>query len=209
MDPRGYPAPPPPPRSNRGGFVVAGLVGLVVGGLLVGGAWMLFGGGDGTSSTPIAAPERIGDYSRFGDAAERKDEERGGKVADRYRDWDKRSSERLSAAHEGAGAFVQSYTNDDLEETFVLEAVRAPSPFPPYAQYSDPEVLGMERPVEELREFGDVGCLVRNDPSTSYVLSCVRTDDELTVRITHAAGDLIEDPEAVAKLVDTAWGELS
>lgn len=85
----------------------------------------------------------------------------------------------------------------------------APAPYPPYAPYSDPEVLGLERPVEELREFGDVGCLVRNDPSQSYVTSCVRTDDGLTVRITHVGGDLLEDPEAVAQLVDTAWAELS
>jgi hypothetical protein len=130
-------------------------------------------------------------------------------VADRYRDWDQRSSERLSAAHDGAGAFVQTYTDDDLEQSFTVEAVRAPTPYPAYVPYSDPEVLGMERPVDEFREFDDVGCVIRNDPSQSYVISCLRTDDELTVQITHVTGDLLEDPETVAGLVDTAWQELS
>ena len=207
-DPRGFPPQAPPPRPGRGGLLVAGLVGLVVGGLLVGGAWLLFGGAGGSSSSPVAAPARLSDYARFPDAATKRDPERGKEVADRYRDWDRRSSERLSAANEDAGAVVQTYTNDDLEDTFVLEAVRAPSAGP-YAAYSDPEVLGMERPVEEVREFGDVGCLLRNDPSRTYVISCARTADDLTVRITHVAGDLLEDPAAVAELVDAAWDELA
>lgn len=180
----------------------------MVGGLLVGGAWLLFGDG-GPSSAPISAPRRVSDYTPFGDAAERLDRDKGKAIADRYRDWDQRSSERLSAAYDGAGAFVQTYTDDNLEQSFTVEAVRAPTPYPPYAPYSDPKVLGMDRPTEELREFDDVGCLIRNDPSQSYVISCVRTDDNLTVRITHVTGDLLEDPETVAELVDTAWQELS
>ena len=204
--PRGFPT--PVPRRGRGGAVLAGVAGLVVGGLLVGVAWLLLGD-DGASSSPISAPARISGYMRYGDAAEGVDREKGREIADRYRDWDQRSSERLSAAHDGAGAFVQSYTDEGLEQSFTVEAVRAPAPYPPYAPYSDPEYLRMERPVEELREFGDVGCLVRNDPSQSYVTSCVRTDDDLTVQITHVGGDLLDDPEAVAKLVDAAWQELS
>jgi hypothetical protein len=205
--PRGYPT--PVPRRGRGGVVIAGVAGLVVGGLLVGGAWLLFGGGGGGSSSSITAPETISAYARYGDAVERFDPDRGKDVADRRRDWDQRSSERLSAAYDGAGAFVQSYTDKSLEESFTVEAVRAPMPYPPYVPYTDPEVLGTERPTEELREFGDVGCVVRNDPSQSYVISCVRTDDDLSVRISSVSGDLIEDPEAVAGLVNATWQALS
>lgn len=206
--PYGYPIPGPAPRRGRGGVALAGIAGLVVGGLLVGGAWLLLGD-DGPSSSPLSAPERVADYVRFGDAAERIDRDNGQEVAARYRDWDQRSSERLTAAHDGAGAFVQSYSDENLEHSFTMEAVRAPVPYPPYAPYSDPEVLGVDRPVEELREFGNVGCLVRNETAQSYVTSCVRTSDDLTVQITHVTGDLIDDPETVAKLVDTAWQELS
>jgi len=206
--PSGFPMPAPAPRRGPGGVILAGVAGLVVGGLLVGGVWLLVGDG-GASSSPISAPERVSDYARYGDAAERIDRDKGKEIADRYRDWDQRSSERLSAAHDGAGAFVQTYTDDDLEQSFTVEAVRAPAPYPPYAPYSDPEVLSMERPVEELREFGDVGCLVRNDPAQSYVTSCVRTDNDLTVQITHVTGDLLDDPQAVAELVDATWQELS
>jgi hypothetical protein len=181
----------------------------VVGGLLVGGAWLLFGDGDGASSWPISAPARVSDYAKYGDAAERMNDDKGKEIADRHRDWDRRSSERLSAAHDGAGAFVQTYTDDNLEQSFTVEAVRAPAPHPPYVPYTDPEWLGMERPVEELREFGDVDCLIRNDASQSYVTSCARTDDDLTIKITHVGGDLLEDPEAVAELVNTVWRELS
>jgi hypothetical protein len=82
-------------------------------------------------------------------------------------------------------------------------------PFDSGGPYSDPDFLGMDRPVEELREFGEVGSLVRDDPSQSYVISCARTDDDLTARITHVSGDLLETPEAVAELVNAAWQELS
>jgi hypothetical protein len=204
--PRGYPI--PAPRRTTRNVVLAGIAGVAAGGLLVGGAWLLFGSG-GVSSSPISAPPRVSDYTLFGDAAERIDRDKGKELGDRYRDWDQRSSERLSAAHDNAGAFVRTYTDDKLEQSFTVEAVRAPAPYPPYVSYSDPKVLGMDRPTEELREFDDVGCLIRNDPSQSYVISCVRTDDDLTVQITHVTGDLLDDPEAVAKLVDTVWQELS
>ncbi|HWM06696.1 MAG TPA: hypothetical protein VNP92_30530, partial [Actinophytocola sp.] len=109
---------------------------------------------------------------------------------------------------DGAGAVVRSYTDDDGSSTFLLEAVRAPAPATPFVPYSDPEVLGLERPIEEMREFGAVTCLMRNDPGLSHVVSCQRTSDDLTVAISHVNGDLGEDPEKVAKLVETAWDDL-
>jgi hypothetical protein len=63
-----------------------------------------------------------------------------------------------------------------------------------------------------VRTFGEVACSIRNQgPDDSFVLFCVRTDDELTVQITHVAGDdhLNQNPEAVAELVATAWEELA
>lgn len=206
--PRGFPPPVPAPPNRRGPAVVAAIVSLVVGGALVGGAWLLFGN-DGASSSPISAPARLSDYVKHGDASVFAENANGREVAQRRDDWDAKSAERLAAAHDGAGAFVQTYTDKDVRNTFMLEVVRAPAPFPPYVPYSDPKDLGMERPLEELRTFGDVGCLVRNDPAQSYLTSCLRTNANLTVQISHVSGDLAQDPAEVAGLVDKAWQELA
>jgi hypothetical protein len=192
-------------------MIVAVIVGLVAGSALASGAWLLFGN-DGASSSPIAAPERIGDYVQQADAKPNREHEQGRKIARQRDDWDRRSSERLSESHDGAGAVVQTYADDDLQNFFALEAVRAPVAFPPYVPYTDPETLGFGKPSEEVRTFGDVACAIRNSgPDDSFVVLCVRSDAELTVQITHVAGDdaLSQNPEAVAELVATAWEELS
>jgi hypothetical protein len=75
--------------------------------------------------------------------------------------------------------------------------------------YSDAKYLGVKRPFEEMRRYGDVACLVRNNPDQTYVESCVRTSDELTVQISHVSGDLDKDPKAVAGLVTVAWDDLA
>jgi hypothetical protein len=204
--PSGFPAPVPEPSKPRGTALVAGIVGLAVGAAVVGGAWLLFGN-DGASSSPISAPDRLSEFASHG-AAEVYDGDRGQELVDRLEEWDGRSSERLSATHDGAGAVVRSYTDGNAESTFLLEAVRAGVPATPFVPYSDPEVLGLERPIEEVREFGAVTCLMRNDPGRSHVVSCQRTSDDLTVAISHVNGDLGGDPEEVAKLVETAWDEI-
>jgi hypothetical protein len=189
-------------------MIVVAVVGLVAGAALASGAWLLFGN-DGASASPIAAPERLGDYVRPADARGNRNSEESGERVRRQADWDRRSGERLSEANDGAGAVVQYYTDDGLLNTFMLEAVRAPVAFPPYVPYSDPKTYGLERPFEEAREFDDdVACLLRNEPKLTYVMSCVRSTGDLTVQITHVSGDLNQDPDAVAKLVADAWEEL-
>ncbi len=202
--PRGFPAPVPGRVNPRGPLLIAGFLGFVVGAIVVGGAWLLFGN-DGASSSPISAPDHLKGYVRQGEAKAHGDKR---EFADRRDDWDRRSGERLSDANGGAGALVQTYSDQELQNTFMLEVVRAQVAFPPYVPYSDPAVLGMDRPPEELREIGDVACLVRNDPAQSYVASCLRSEDGLTVQITHVSGDLLQKPDEVAGLLDAAWSEL-
>ncbi|WP_143229515.1 hypothetical protein [Actinophytocola xanthii] len=137
------------------------------------------------------------------------EDDRGQENADRQRDWDSRSTQRLAAAYDDAGALVRTYSDDSVENRFALEAVRAPSPNL-YAPYSDAEYLRLDRPVEEVRVFGEVSCSINNtSPDLSAVVACQRGDEELTVRITRVGGDLLQDPEQVAELVDIAWRELS
>jgi hypothetical protein len=207
--PSGFPAPVPTSQKARGRVFVAGIAGLAIGAATVGGAWLLFGN-DGASSSPISAPARISDFVQFGEAEVFDEDGRGKEQGDRQRDWDARSSERLSAANDGAGAVVRGYTDDRVEGTFTLEAVRAPSP-EPFALFSDPEYYGQDRPLEEVRAFGEVACAFSNTgPDISALVSCQRTDGSLTVRITHIGGDdLREDPERVAELVDTVWAEVA
>jgi hypothetical protein len=205
----GYPPPVPARATARGPLIFTGIAGLVVGALLVAGAWLLFGN-DGASSSPIAAPKRLGDYVQFADAKPNRENQQGRKLSRQRADWDRRSSERLSESHDGAGAVVQGYADDELLNFVTLEAFRAPVAFPPYVPYTDPDTLGFGKPSEEVRTFDDVACTIRNDgPEQSYVTMCLRSDDQLTVQVTHIGGDLNQNPEAVARVVSAAWDELS
>lgn len=202
------PAPPNGGASPRAIAVFAGVAGLVVGAALASGFWLLFGNESGSSSS-VAAPERLGEYYRIPDVPKIGEGDNQQRMADRMSRYDKESTARLSAAHDGAGAVVQQYANEDFESMFSLEVVRAPSPYPPYVPYVDPEDLGLDKPVEEVIEYGQVACAVRNQPSQPpIVMVCMRTTDDLTVAITHVNnGDVAA--KDVAKLVDEAWSEVS
>lgn len=202
------PAPPNGGASPRAIAVLAGVAGLVVGAALASGFWLLFGNESGSSSS-VSAPERLGEYYRFPDLPKIGDGDGQQRMADRQNRYDQENTARLSAAHDGAGAVVQQYASEDLDTMFSLEVVRAPSPYPPYVQFSDPEDLGLDKPVEEVLEYGDVACAVRNQPSQPpIVLTCVRTTGDLSVAITHVSNTDVT-PEDVAKLVDEAWSEVS
>ncbi|MFC4858153.1 hypothetical protein [Actinophytocola glycyrrhizae] len=173
------------------------------------GIWLLFGNESGSTS-PVSAPERLGDHYRFGDVPRLSSGENQRKTVDRQNRYDGESSARLSESNDGAGALVQTYANNDLDSMFALQVVRAPSPFPPYVSFSDPKDLGVDKPREEVLRYGSVACAVRNDPGQPpRVMVCLRTSDDLTVSITNTNGDLGEQPEEVAKLVDEAWSEVS
>lgn len=208
---------PAPPSRGRATVVVAAVIGLVVGAAVASGAWLLFGGDGGAvggSSVAVSAPARLGDYYRYPDL--QKVRERNGesgdmtKVVDRQAKWDKESSARLSASRDGAGAVVQQYGNEELDSMFSLEVVRSPTASPQYVAYSDPEYLHVEKPPEEMVEFGPVSCAVRNLTSgETFVATCLRTSEDLTVTVSHANGDLGKDPQAVADVVNEAWSQLS
>jgi hypothetical protein len=202
------------PRRPNGGAspravaVLAAVAGLVVGAAVTSGAWLLFGNGEGSSAT-VSAPGRVGDYYRFGDVPAM-DGDRQRQAVDRQVRYDRESSGRLSAAHDGAGAVVQQYANEDLDSMFSLEVVRTRSPFPPYVPFSDPEDLGVDKPFEEVLRYGTVACSVRNSPGQPpIVLGCLRTSDDLTVTVSRVTGDAGQRPQDVAKLVDAAWSEVS
>lgn len=204
---------PVPTRPNGGASpraiaVFAGVVGLIVGAAVASGIWLLFGN-EGGSSAAVSAPERIGEYYRFGDVP-RMSGDKQQKAVDRQVRYDKESSGRLSEAHEGAGAVVQQYATEDLDSMFSLEVVRTRSPFPPYVPFSDPKDLGTEKPFEEVLRYGTVACSVRNNPGQPpIVLGCLRTSGDLTVTVSRVTGDAGQRPEDVARLVDEAWSQVS
>jgi hypothetical protein len=203
------PAPPNGRANPRAIAVFTGVAGLIVGAALTSGFWLLFGNESG-SSADVSAPERIGEYYRFDKTPDPGSEGRHQQVVDRHERYDEESSARLSAAHDGAGAVVRRYSSEGLDTMFTLEVVRVPSPFPPYVPFTDPEDLGTDKPVEEILRYGSVACAVRNSPGQPpIVMACLRTAGDLTVTITRATGDLGQQPEDVAKLVDEAWSAVS
>lgn len=204
------PAPPNGGASPRAIAVLAGVAGLVVGAVLASGMWLLFGNENGSSSSSVSAPDRLGEYYRLVDHPKINDREGAQRMVDRQKRYDQENSARLSAAYDGAGAVVQQYASESLETMFSLEVVRAKSPYPPYVQFSDPKDLGLDKPFEEVLEYGDVACAVRNQGSQPpIVVACVRTAGDLTVSITHVTNIDDVTTEDLAKLVDEAWSEVS
>ena len=198
-----------PPNGGGGPRAIAvfsGVAGLLVGAALASGFWLLFGN-EGPSSSSVSAPERVGDYYRFADVPELSSGDNQQKVVDRQTRYDRESTTRLSEAYDGAGAVVQRYSNADLDEMFTLQVVRAPSPTP-FVPFTDAKDLGLDKPMEEVVEYGSVTCAVHNSPGQPPIaMTCLRSSDDLTVSITHVNGEIA--PEDVAGLVDEAWSEVS
>ncbi|MFJ7047722.1 hypothetical protein ACIQVC_30585 [Streptomyces sp. NPDC101112] len=208
-------------------FLLGGLLGLTLGVGLVGGAWLITGDdGDeapGAAGAPAArggelsAPVKLGRFVHQDEAVLELDASKGKELAERNRDWDDRSGERLSEAHGGAAATVQSFSDSRLESFFQFAAVRGPSPRP-YVPYTDPAALGLEKPTTEKVTFGKVDCVLQHQPTNAgnepepdsvSTVSCQRGDERLTVLVRDVTGDLTHEPSEVARLVDEAWAGLT
>jgi hypothetical protein len=202
-------------RPRRTGILVAGVIGLVIGALVASGIWLLAnsGGGGPAGSGPPVPPAKLGEYARIGDL--RLSQSGLGKQnADRVSGWNQHSAERLSATYGGAAAAAETYYDEGMRTQFALYLVRTRAPFPPFVPFQDSAYLQVKRPFEEMRQFGDVACMVRNDPvptngedraDTTHVVTCLRTSDHFTVQIAYVTDDLGNNPQQVADLVNQAW----
>jgi hypothetical protein len=205
-------------------LVLAGVLGLVLGAAIVGGAWAFTaagspgkastGGGTGGSITP---PPRLGAYQQVADLDLYRSD-KGKANLERIQSWNQQSAKRLSESYGGADARLQSYADAGLDSQFTLQIVRASTPFPPYVPYQDPQVLGIARPSQEVLRFGQVACVVQNDvvvagqnpgPESVHVLSCLRTGPGRTITIGPVTGSVGHRPQEVAALVDEAWTKLA
>jgi hypothetical protein len=198
-------------------LLLAGLLGLVVGGLVVGLIW--YGSGSTnpvTGTQSITLPDSIGEFVPFGEVDLNKTSRGKDNVA-RIESWDEQSSQRLSKAT-GASATVRAYADKDLRNQLTVLAYRAKAnPNPPYVPYQDANTLGLVRPPDEVTQFSDVSCVLRNDPTavgqspspnSAHTISCVRTGTQLTVEI-RPTGDISNEPQRVAQLVDEVYQTLS
>jgi hypothetical protein len=112
----------------------------------------------------------------------------------------------------GASAAAKRYVDARLESTLLVIAVRASSPGL-FDTSMSAQALGLTRPLEEVRSFGPVSCLVRNDVVAAgqasasvpvHVERCQRTSAALTV-LAEASGPLGDSPEQAAALINRAW----
>lgn len=94
--------------------------------------------------------------------------------------------------------------------------MRARSPLP-WVPYQDPADLHLARAPQEVLRFGDVSCVVQNQPTpegsepaqdAATTTLCARTGPDLTVQVLYPGPDLGHQPERVAQLVDEAWASL-
>jgi hypothetical protein len=197
----------------------AGVIGLVVGGLIIGGLWLENGGGGGTriDSKSVTLPSRIAEFVPFDQVELNKTGQAGAANVARVKSWDDQSSKRLSKSNSGAGALVRAYADKDLRNQISVLAVRAPAENPQFVPYQDANTLGLVHAPEEEEQFSEVSCVIRNDPTQAgtapplnsvHTTSCRRSSDTLTVEI-RPTGDISNEPQRVANLVDEVWDTLN
>ena len=201
--------------------MVAAVVGALLGAAVVGVLWLALGGDDdgedaaAADTTPLAAPTALGGYVPAGGAPALQNEN-GQRQIERISRLNQRTAQQLSEAFGGAGAVAATYVDDELLTFVPLVAVRAQSP-QPWVPYQDPADLHLARAPQEVLRFGDVSCVVQNQPTPEgqepaedavITTSCVRTGPGLTVQVLYPGPDLGHQPARVAQLVDEAWASL-
>ena len=205
------PGPPPVPPSGQGasskksraGFLLGlagGVVVAVVVGLVLALTGVLHFGSKGqdeaaaVDTTPVTMPDTLGGLRQASAVVGEKSPEQGAKTIERYQATAARTAEAYSAAYGGAAAGVQVYADDNLETIPTVIAVRAPSPRMTNGVVSDPADLGLAALPQQVKQFGDVDCLIVQqqtapagqeiDPENERTTSCQRTGDGLTVQVT-------------------------
>lgn len=207
---------PAPPRRSVSP-VIAAAIGLVVGAAGVGVPWLLTTHDTGVASgLPLQAPATLGGVDKADvQPVKVKDDLAHRQFAQRNATSDRENTNRVAAAY-GAPALVQTYTAVDFAHSFQITAVRthAPGLAIPYEQKDN----GLAGPTNELRQVGDVSCVLHNDlapfeeptPDKTSVLLCQRTDPGLTVQLKPLGDDTREhsDPAVCAAMIDEAWAKL-
>ncbi|MES4902693.1 MULTISPECIES: hypothetical protein [unclassified Streptomyces] len=202
--------------------LITAALGLVVGLAAVGIPVLLSdddggGFGGGGSGGELSAPAKLDGLRPFADIQRASGAPKAKEMADGIAREERKSGERLSEAYGGAAAVVKQYADEDVETTVTLIAVRSRSP-KPYVPYEDRKRLALAVPPDELKVFGDVSCVLYNQPTPEgskptaesvHVTLCQRTGDGLTVQIRPGGSGVANQPEKVASLVEKAWAELS
>ncbi|MEU9127020.1 hypothetical protein AB0D08_02695 [Kitasatospora sp. NPDC048540] len=200
---------------------IGGLIGLLLGALVTATTILLTvhpaAAPSGTTGGPLTAPSELPGFTTYRSAVTALDADKGAAEGDRVTDEDTRTAEQLSEAYGGAAGLARRYADRQLEQTFLLVAVRANTPGP-WVAYQDAARLGLVRAPEEVRRIGEVSCLIANQPTnaggtpaddTVNVVLCQRAARGLTVQIRYPGGDLRNRPEQTAELIDTVWSQLS
>lgn len=209
-------APAPEPAHSRfiPGVLVGALTVLVVAALVAG---LLLGTGalgSAGSDRELSLPDRIGPLTS--QATHQKILEENPEQAASAEKLGEQTGANWSEAYDGASATAALYSNDELTDHMLVVAVAAHSPGLAAPGY-DLERLQVALPPTEVRTYGEVECLLRNQPvavgevdeDMTFVEHCQRSSDDLTVRILHAGGEHANDPETVAAYVDEAFESLA
>jgi hypothetical protein len=169
-----------------------------------------------SGASSFAPPKKLGALARFGDLKINQSS-RGQALAKRHNAWNQKTAAAASAAYGGAAAIAQDYANDGLTDFALLVAVKGPTP-KLYVPYNDAKYLGLARAPQEVRVYGDVQCIVHNDPTVTgrkpapdsvHVGLCQRSGPHLTVQVQGVGGQLGNHPETVAQLIDQEFAALS
>jgi hypothetical protein len=194
---------------TRLGFVLRVVGGCVVVAIIVGiGLWAR-----GLGDDEFALPDRLAGRNALDtDAAlQHLPEGEREEIREEVRESARTFTEQLSDDHDGAEAAFRSY--GVLDEQGALEggtlnaqAVRDGSD--PLVATPNPPGMPESAASEELVEDGEVSCLVLQPPARPkpFMVTCQRTDDELTVLVFGTEG---AEVDTLVDAVNEVWEDLS
>lgn len=197
-----------------GGFLLAGAV---VGVLAATGA-VGFGGGQGNVNTdPVEMPESVGDYLTLAGQMEEGGES-AESLVERFGRTSELTQEHYSAAFDGAGVGVQSYSDESIERNWTVIAVRAEAPGLLTGPIPDPADLGLEVNRQEVIERDGVECIQLNetvtagetpDPEETQTGLCQRSEDGLTVMVQGGGAAGVAGQAELISFTNQAYDALS
>ncbi|MEV4319007.1 hypothetical protein [Actinocrispum sp. NPDC049592] len=192
------PDPPPKPGYPPGMWLLAGLAGLVVGALAIGGAWLATGTTARPDTRPIPALTQVGQFEPY-DRVLAGQNPRITRVIENERKAAQENTKRLSESHGGAAALYAHLADDGISSQLMVQIYRDQTANPPFVPFGDST-------QQTIQQHGDVSCVLIGD--LTRAARCTRSSETLTVEIT-PAGVVAQNPAEVSGLVDEIWEKVS
>ncbi len=192
------PDPPPKPGYPPGMWLLAGLAGLAVGALAIGGVWLATGTSAHPDTRPIPALTKVGPFEPY-ERVLAGQSPRVTRAIENERKATQENTKRLSESHGGAAALYAHLADPGISSQVMIQVYRDRTANPPFVPFGDAA-------QQTIQQHGDVSCVLIS--TLDRAARCTRSSETLTVEVT-PAGVVSQTPSKVAELVEEIWAFVS